>query len=99
MEPVGTGRMRKLVCHAFLVTSSDDIQIYTDDPRLEAALNTAYSLVFHLQKKPVNVQVSFVIVEAPDGDKIVERVDLLESPSTTNELQDSAIPAKNATVG
>lgn len=83
MEPIGSGRSGKLVCSAFLVTSNgENLQLYTDNPRLEAALYAAYLSVFNLDNKPSNVEVSFFSVETPsdESELILERVDLVEKP-------------------
>lgn len=76
-EAIGNGRERKLVCSAFVEDGSNvDVQVYTDNPRLEAALVGAYSSVYALAKKPNNVEIHY----AKDGDDLILlRVDLLES--------------------
>ncbi len=88
-EPIGEGRAKKLVCSAFVDDGNNvNVQVYTDNPRLEAALIGAYSSVFGLVKKPNSVEIHYV----KDGDDLIlQRLDLLDSaPPMRADLKERA---------
>lgn len=93
-EPINEGRSRKLVCSAFVANDANmSVQVYTDNPRLEAALLAAYTSVASLQQKPTNVEITYT----KDGeDFILLRVDLLDVALMPNEVNERAVYNRTA---
>lgn len=75
MEPIGMGRDRKLVCSAFIASQDQQVQVYTDDPRLESAVLTAYLSMVNEQKPKPNVEIYYT---KEGDDNVLKRIDLVD---------------------
>ena len=75
MEPIGTGRDRKLICSAFIASNDQQVQVYTDDPRLESALLTAYLSTVNEQQPKANVDIYYT---KEGDDNVLKRIDLVD---------------------